>query len=320
MKRLPGKREIRVGVSSCLLGEAVRYDGGHKKDAFVTGALARFVTLVPVCPEVELGMGTPREPVRLVRIGGGVRMIGHLSGIDHTEAMRRWAERRVRRLEAESLSGFVLKKSSPSCGMERVEVHTRGAAARNGRGLFARALMERMPLLPVEEEGRLRDPRLRENFIQRIFAYRRLQALFASRWTAGHLVRFHGAEELLLLAHDPAACRALGRLVAGARSRPRAEVARRYGEKYTRALAKLSAPGTHASVLRLMAGHLENLLPAEGERKLRQSIADFRRGLVPLLVPLALLRHHARRHRVSYLLGQAYLEPHPMEMMLRTHV
>jgi uncharacterized protein YbgA (DUF1722 family)/uncharacterized protein YbbK (DUF523 family) len=320
MKRLPGKSEIRLGVSSCLLGNAVRYDGGHEKDAFVTGALSRFVTFVPACPEVEVGMGTPRETVRLVRLGGGVRMIGHRSGTDHTDAMRRWAEGRVRQLEAEDLCGWVLKKDSPSCGMEQVKVHSKGAGTRNGRGLFAQALMERMPILPVEEEGRLDDPRLRENFIERVFAYWRLKDLLAARWTVGDLVRFHTAEKLLLLAHDPAAYRALGRLVAAAKAQPRAEVARGYGEGTMRALAKLATPGKHANVLQHMAGHLEDLIAAEEKRELHEAIGDFRRGLVPLVVPLTLLRHHVRRHRVSYLQGQTYLEPDPRELMLRNHV
>ncbi len=320
MKRLPGKSEIRLGVSSCLLGRNVRYDGGHKKDAFVAGPLSRFVTLVPVCPEVEVGMGTPREPVRLVRIGDGVHMVGQRSATDHTDAMRRWAEGRVRQLEAEDLCGWVLKKDSPSCGMERVEVHSKGAPVRTGRGLFARALMERMPLLPVEEEGRLDHPRLRENFIERVFAYRRLKDLLAARWTVGDLVRFHSAEKLLLLAHDPAAYRALGRLVAAAEAQPRAEVARGYGEAYMRALAKLATPAKHANVLQHMAGCLKDLLPAEERRELHQAIGDFRRGLVPLVVPLTLLRHHVRRHRVPYLQGQTYLEPDHRELMLRNHV
>ncbi len=319
MKGLAGQTEIRIGVSACLLGRKVRYDGGHKEDAFVTGVLARFVTLVAVCPEVEVGMGTPREPVRLLRIGGEVRMIGHPSETDHTEAMRRWAEARVRELEAEDLSGFVLKKDSPSCGMERVEVHSEGAGARNGRGLFARALAERMPLLPAEEEGRLHDPRLRENFIERVFAYRRLEGLLAARWTVGDLVRFHAAEKLLLLAHDPAASRALGRLVAAAKGRPRAEVARGYREAYLRALAKLATPGKHANVLQHVAGYFEDLLPAKEKRELHQAIGDFRRGLASLVVPLTLLRHQARRHRVSSLEGQSYLWPHPKELMLRNH-
>ncbi len=170
--------QIRIGVASCLLGNEVRYDGGHKRDTFIVGPLARLVTLVPVCPEVEIGLGTPREPVRLVRIGRSVHLLGARSQKDHTEAMVRWAARRVAELERLDLSGYVFKKNSPSCGMERVPVHgARGAAARNGRGLFAAALIERMPLLPVEEEGRLCDPRLRENFIERVFAYRRLKDL-----------------------------------------------------------------------------------------------------------------------------------------------
>ncbi len=320
MKRLPAKSEIRIGVSACLLGSRVRHDGGHKKDAFVTGALSRFVTFVSVCPEVEVGMGTPRESVRLVRLGGEVRMVAPASGTDHTDAMRRWAGGRARELEGEDLCGFVLKKDSPSCGMERVEVHSKGAAAPSGRGLFARALMERMPLLPVEEEGRLDDPRLRENFVERVFAYRRLKSLLARRRRVGDLARFHAAEKLLLLAHDPAACGALGRLAAAARGRPRAEVAGGYGERYMRALAKLATPGRHAKVLRLMAGYLEDLLPAEERQELHQAIADFRRGLLPLVVPLTLLGHHVRRHRVSSLQGQTYLEPHRKELMLRNHV
>jgi len=315
-----GQGEIRVGVSTCLLGQHVRYDGGHKKDAFVTGPLARFVAFVPVCPEVELGMGTPRESVRLVRLGDGVRMVGHRSGTDHTDAMRRWAEGRVRELEGEDLCGYVLKKDSPSCGMERVKVYAKGPAARTGRGLFAEALLERMPLLPVEEEGRLNDPRLRENFIERVFAYRRLKDLLGSRWTVGDLVRFHTAEKLLVLAHDPAAYRALGPLVAAARGRPRAEVSREYGEAFMRGLAKLATPGKHANVLQHMAGYFKDLLPPEEKRELHEATADFRRGLVPLVVPLTLFGHHVRRHGVAWLQGQTYLEPHPKELMLRNHV
>ncbi|HZY02547.1 MAG TPA: DUF523 and DUF1722 domain-containing protein [Anaeromyxobacteraceae bacterium] len=320
MKRPPGPGEIRIGVSTCLLGRKVRYDGGHKKDAFVTGPLARFVAFVPVCPEVEVGMGTPRESVRLVRLGGEVRMVGHRSGTDHTDAMRRWSEARVRELEAEDLCGYVLKKDSPSCGMERVKVYAGGAATRTGRGRFAEALMQRMPLLPVEEEGRLNDPRLRENFIERVFAYRRLKDLFAARWTTGDLVRFHTAEKLLLLAHDPAAYRALGRLVAGAKGQPHAEVAGAYGAGFMRGLSKLATPGKHANVLQHMAGYLKDLLPPEEKRELHEAIADYRSGLLPLVVPITLVGHHVRRRRVEYLLGQTYLQPHPKELMLRNHV
>lgn len=277
MRRRPGKREIRIGVSACLLGQEVRYDGGHRLNRFVAGTLARFATLVPVCPEVEVGMGTPREPVRLVRIGGEVRMVGRSSGTDHTEVMRRWAEARARELEAEDLCGFVLKKDSPSCGVERVEVHARGAVSRNGRGLFARALLQRLPLLPVEEEGRLGDPRARRSFVERVRGYRRLRDLFAARWTLADLVRFHAAQELLLRSRDPAAWRKLGRLVATARTRPRAEVAHRYRETYLRAVAMLATTGRHAGALRRAARSLEARLQPEERRERRTRAAPLSR-------------------------------------------
>ncbi len=180
--------------------------------------------------------------------------------------------------------------------------------------------MDRFPLVPVEDDGRLHDAGLRENFIERVFAYRRLKDLLGPRWTVGDLVRFHTAEKLLLLAHDPASYRSLGRLVAAAKGRPRAEVAAGYGEGFMRALARLATPGRHANVLQHMAGYLKGLLPAEERRELQEAIADFRRGLTPLVVPLTLLGHHVRRHRVAYLQGQTYLQPHPKELMLRNHV
>ncbi len=180
----PARGEIRVGVSSCLLGNPVRWDGGHRRDDFVAGALSRLVTLVPVCPEVELGMGTPRPPIRLVRANGETRLVEPVRNVDHTGAMRAWAERRLAELEREELSGFVLKEGSPSCGLERVEVWSGrpGAPpARDGSGLFAEALRARWPLLPVEEEGRLREPARREAFVERLFAHWRLQRLRAGR-------------------------------------------------------------------------------------------------------------------------------------------
>jgi uncharacterized protein YbgA (DUF1722 family)/uncharacterized protein YbbK (DUF523 family) len=317
----PPRGEIRIGVSSCLLGQNVRYDGGHKKDSFVTGPLADFVTFVPVCPEVEVGMAVPRPPIRLVRIGGEVRLLEPRSGLDHTAAMRRWAEARVDELERLDLGGYVLKKDSPSCGMERVKVYSeKGPGARDGVGLFAAALLDRLPLLPVEEEGRLNDPPLRENFVERVFAYGRLRSLFAGRWTVGDLVRFHTAEKLLLLAHEPGAYRALGRLVARAKQLPRAEVARRYGEGYMRALQALATKGRNANVLQHMAGYFKDRLPPAEKAELQQAIADYRHGLVPLVVPLTLVRHLVRRLGAPYLEGQAYLEPHPKELMLRNHV
>jgi len=167
---------VRIGISACLLGEEVRFDGGHKRDSFLTEILGPHVQWVPVCPEVEVGMGTPREPVRLFRSGSELRMVTVHTGHDYTEAMNRWAEERVRQLDREDLCGYVLKKDSPSCGMEGVKVYGRSdVPERAGRGLFAQVLMTHMPWLPVEEEARLTDPRLRENFLERIFALRWLK-------------------------------------------------------------------------------------------------------------------------------------------------
>jgi uncharacterized protein YbgA (DUF1722 family)/uncharacterized protein YbbK (DUF523 family) len=315
----PAAQEIRVGISSCLLGEKVRHDGGHKQDPFAKDLLARFVTFVPVCPEVEVGMGIPRETIRLERREGAVRLVAPKSGTDHTHAMRAWSEVRVRELEALDLSGYLLKKDSPSCGMERVRVYGGKVATRDGRGAFASALMERLPLLPVEEEGRLHDLPLRENFVERVFAYRRVKELFGRRWTVGDLVRFHAEEKLLVLAHEPAAYARLGRLVAQAKALPRAEVAQRYAGLHAAALAKLATRGRHTNVLQHMAGSFKERATPEDRRELAEAIDDYRRGLVPLVVPVTLVKHHVRRLGVEYLAAQRYLEPHPKELMLRNH-
>jgi uncharacterized protein YbgA (DUF1722 family)/uncharacterized protein YbbK (DUF523 family) len=312
---------IRIGISSCLLGEEVRFDGGHKRDRFLTDVFAPFVEFVPVCPEVELGMGIPRESVRLVRANGEVRMVGNRSGTDHTDAMRRWAERRARRLEREELCGYVLKKDSPSCGMERVRLYPeQGPATREGRGIFAEALLAAAPLLPVEEEGRLNDPVLRENWIERVFAYRRLRSLFAARWTQGDLVAFHTAHKLQLMAHAPQDYAALGRLVAEGRRHAREALRERYERGFMRALAKRATPRRQVNAMHHMLGHFRAQLDAAGKRELLALIEDYRQGLVPLVVPLTLVRHYVRRFDVDYLRGQHYLEPHPKELMLRNHV
>jgi uncharacterized protein YbgA (DUF1722 family)/uncharacterized protein YbbK (DUF523 family) len=317
----PAERPIRVGVSSCLLGENVRFDGGHKKDAFVVATLGRYVEFVPVCPEVEIGLGTPRESIRLERRQGAVHLVAPKSGRDFTDAMRAYAERRVKRLEAEQLSGYVLKKGSPSCGFERVRVYDgNGVPARDGRGLFAQELLARFPCLPVEEEGRLQDPRLRESFITRVFAYHRVRGFFSGRWTLGGLVAFHTAHKLLLMAHSPEGYRSLGRLVAGARALGRAELRERYEAGLMAALAKGATSRRHVNVLQHMLGYFSDRLEADERRELLGLVEDYRRGLLPLIVPLTLVRHHVRRFAVSYLAGQVYLEPHPKELMLLNHV
>jgi len=317
----PAGPSIRIGISSCLLGEKVRYDGGHKRDAYLVETFGRFVEWVPVCPEVEMGLGTPRETLRLVRIGEEVRMVMPRTGADHTDAMRSYAERRLNELAQEDLCGYVLKKGSPSCGMERVRVFDgQGLPAKSGRGLFAEALLQRFPNLPVEEEGRLYDPRLRENFIERVFAYHRLRTLFAGRWKLGELVAFYTSHKLLLMAHSPRAYAALGHLVAGGKALPRPELRLRYEEGFMQALAEMATTRRQTNVLQHMVGYLRPHLDEASRRELHSLLEDYRHGLIPLIVPLMLIRHYVRRFEIPYLCGQVYLEPHPKELMLRNHV
>jgi len=313
--------EIKIGISSCLLGEAVRYDGGHRKDAYVTGALSQHVTWVSVCPEMELGLGAPRETLRLVGRADAPRLVTNDSGIDLTEAMDTYARARVGALAAESLSGYILKRASPSCGMERVKVYTEaGMPARSGRGLFAQRLMEAYPLLPVEEDGRLSDARLRDNFITRVFAYRRLRALVESGARAKDVVAFHTAHKLLLLAHSPVDYARLGRFVGDLARHPRAAWLARYSERFMQALAVMATPRKHVNVLQHIMGFFKERLSAEEKRELQGLIGDFARGFVPLIVPITLVRHHVARLRISYVAEQIYLSPHPKELMLRNHV
>ncbi|MCA1559308.1 MAG: DUF523 and DUF1722 domain-containing protein [Acidobacteria bacterium] len=331
------ERPLRVGISACLLGDEVRFDGGHKRDRFLTDILGRYVEWIRVCPEVELGLGTPRETLRLVQDARGVRMITTGTGVDHTDGMNAFSLRRVEELADQNLCGYVLKKDSPSCGMERVKVYRNGdrhlflgnglknvavpiSAERSGRGFFAEVLLRRLPTLPVEEEGRLSDPRLRENFIERIFAYRRLKELLNGRPTTGDLVRFHTAHKMSLLSHSTTAYQQLGRLVARASDVPAKALHDQYEASFMKALALIATPRRHTNVLMHIAGHLKKLLDPASKRELLECIDEYRRELVPLIVPLTLLRHYVRLHDVEYLANQTYLEPHPRELMLRNHV
>jgi uncharacterized protein YbgA (DUF1722 family)/uncharacterized protein YbbK (DUF523 family) len=312
---------IRIGVSACLLGAKVRYDGQHKLHQWITGTLGQFVTFVPVCPEVDIGLGTPREAIRIERDGQRDRLVAPKSGADHTAAMEDYARAKCEGLTAMDLSGYILKKDSPSCGMERVRVYEgSGMAQRTGRGFFAKELLARFPILPVEEEGRLNDPWLRENFLERVFSYRRIRDFFAGEWTLGDLVTFHTREKLLLLAHEPRGYTALGRLVASAKGRPRTVLASEYEMQSMTSLSKIATVKKHCNVLQHMAGYFKREGTGADRQELEGVIEDYRAGLVPLVVPLTLIRHFVRRYGAPYLAGQTYLEPSPKELMLRNHV
>jgi uncharacterized protein YbgA (DUF1722 family)/uncharacterized protein YbbK (DUF523 family) len=274
-----------------------------------------------VCPEVELGLGVPRPTLRLERRAGDVRMVVTDRGEDLTERMRTWAVGAAERVAAAELDGYVLKKSSPSCGMERVKIYDEnGSPAAVGRGLFAAALIERLPLLPVEEEGRLRDARLREHFVARVFAHARVRNFFAGDWGPRELVEFHTAEKMLVRVHDPLLALELGRLVAGAGELDRAELAARYAELHARALARPATPGRHQDVLEHLAGHVKDEVSSDDRAELQVAIEEYRAGVVPLAVPLALLRRHIRATSAEWAAAQVYLEPAPRELGLRSRL
>jgi uncharacterized protein YbbK (DUF523 family)/uncharacterized protein YbgA (DUF1722 family) len=311
--------EILIGLSACLLGEQVRYDGGHKRNAFLLAELAPHVRFVPVCPEVGIGLGVPRESIRLVQRGDGVRLLGS-AGADHTDAMRRWADTVIGELRERDLSGFVLKKGSPSCGLERVRVWDEGLkrASRPTRGVFAQALVEAMPSLAIEEEGRLNDPGLREHFVDRVFGHARVRDFFAGRWTAEGLIRFHSAEKAAVLAHDAETARRLGRLVAGQSRLQPEQLARSYRALHGAAFEKPATPGRQANALMHLAGHLKGGLGSCDRQELREAIDDYRIGLVPVAVPLALLSRHLRAAGTDWARSQTYLRPYPKQLGLRS--
>lgn len=306
----------RIGVSACLLGTQVRFDGGHARNVFVADALGPLVEWVPVCPEVEAGLGTPRETIRLVEIDGIRRARTTRSGHDVTDALQKAADTRVEVLATANLSGFVLKKDSPSCGLERVRVyHPQGGHTRAGRGLFAEALLARLPLLPVEEEGRLEDPVLRDQFLTRVFAYQRLTTLFRGAWSVGTLVRFHSGQKLALMAHSPDGYRELGRVVAAAAAQPRAELADGYMRRFMEIVGVAPTPGRHVNVLQHAVGYFTRELDSGDRHEIHQAIDDYVTGCIPLVVPRALCHHHARRHGRQWLLDQSYFQPYPKALM-----
>jgi uncharacterized protein YbgA (DUF1722 family)/uncharacterized protein YbbK (DUF523 family) len=311
----------RIGISACLLGQKVRYDGGDKRDRFLTDTFGLHVDWVPVCPELEVGMGVPREAVRLVGSVADSRMIAERSGKDWTGAMRRYASERARALKELELSGYIFKKDSPSCGMERVRVYNQdGIPSRAGRGLFSSAIMSELPLLPVEEEGRLNDPMLRENFVERIFAYHRWQGCAQQRKSVRSLVDFHTRHKLLILAHSEPHYRKLGQIVAQAKQFPIAAAYEQYSRLFMEGLARHATAKKHGNVLEHMMGYFSKELSREERQELLELINDFRRRLIPLVVPLTLFHHYVKKYQVSYLENQIYLQPSPKELMLRNHV
>jgi uncharacterized protein YbgA (DUF1722 family)/uncharacterized protein YbbK (DUF523 family) len=313
--------QIRLGISACLLGQNVRYDGGHKLDRYLTDTLGQYVEYVPVCPEVECGLGAPREAMRLVGDPESPRLVTVRTQQDFTERMLTWAKKRVEELEKEGLCGFIFKSDSPSSGMERVKVYNeKGVPQKSGKGMFARAFMEHFPLVPAEEEGRLHDPKLRENFIESIFALRRWRDVVQEKNNLGNLVAFHTQHKLLALSHSEKHYRTMGKLVAEGKRLSLNELYQKYGTLLMEALQLRTTVKKNANVLEHMMGYFKEQLSRDEKQELLEILDEYRKGYIPLVVPITLINHYVRKYRDDYLRQQVYLNPHPIALQLRNHV
>ena len=313
--------KIKVGVSSCLLGEKVRWDGNHKQDSVVKNQLGRIFEWVPTCPEVEIGMGIPRESVQLTGSSKAPRMVGTTTATDWTQRMNRYSKKRSAELVRMNVCGHIFKSKSPSCGIARIKViSNNGKTQSRGRGLFADSFMQQYPLMPIEDEDKLHNTRVRENFITRVFAYHRLMQLLKGRLSRKALVEFHNTHKYLLMAHSCKHETALTKLVANAQQFSPSELKRRYAEEFMQALTFKTTVKKNAVVLNHMLSILEKSLSEAEKRKLFEAIEDYRNGSALLKKAITLIKHHVRKHKIDYLSDQIYLNPHPKELMLRNRV
>ncbi|HQI74007.1 MAG TPA: DUF523 and DUF1722 domain-containing protein [Smithella sp.] len=313
--------KIRLGISSCLLGNNVRYDGGHKLDRFLTDTLGKYVDYVPVCPEVECGLSIPRPSMRLEGNSEAPRLIVTSTREDLTERMKTWAKKRIADLEKEDLCGFIFKSDSPSSGMERVKIYNeKSMPVKNGVGIFAKIFMEHFPLLPVEDEGRLHDPGLRENFIERIFALKRWRETLKAKNFKKSLIDFHTKHKLLILAHSTKHYQMMGKLVAAQKNFSAKDIQKQYQDLLLEALKNKATPAKHVNVLQHMMGYFKEQLSGDEKKELLELIHAYRDGYIPLIVPVTLISHYVRKYDEPYLKEQAYLNPHPSELQLRNHV
>ena len=311
---------IKIGISACLLGQEVRYNGGHAHDRFITGTLGQYVEFVPVCPEVECGLGVPRPTMHLKGEVAKPRLVVTKTGEDRTEQMVSWAEKRLDALSDEDLCGFIFKKNSPSSGMARVKVfNEKGQPVKKGRGIFAGMFMDHFPLIPVEEDGRLNDPKLREQFIEQIFAMKRWRDTLSKGRTRGNLVDFHTRNKMLLRSHSEKLYRLMGKLVASPKSVATIELYREYETLLMGALRLMATVAKHTNVMMHMLGYFKKELSSEEKQEMLDLIESYRKGHVPLIVPLTLFSHYVRKYDQRYLQQQTYLNPHPTALKLRNH-
>jgi uncharacterized protein YbgA (DUF1722 family)/uncharacterized protein YbbK (DUF523 family) len=313
--------KIKLGIAKCLLGHKVRYDGSQKLDRFLRDTLGKYIEWVPVCPEVETGMPIPREAVRLVGEVDAPRLVGRKTGEDWTDRMQEWGSERLKQLEQEDICGYVFKYGSPSSGMTRVKVYGKSGMPRlEGSGMWARMVMDRFPHLPFEDDGRLHDPRLRENFISRVFTLKRWRETMADGYTAGKLVDFHTRHKMLIMSHNEVIYRAMGKLVAHAGTENTKDIFSTYFEMLFKALSYKHTVKKNVNVLSHAVGYFKNDLTSSEKSELIEIIEQYKTGLIPLIVPMTMINHYVRKYGKEYLEKQYYLHPYPAELMLRNHV
>ncbi|MEH6584359.1 MAG: DUF523 and DUF1722 domain-containing protein [Halioglobus sp.] len=308
---------LLIGISSCLLGERVRFDSGHKNHSYITETLSDYFEFKPFCPEVAIGLGIPREPIRLVvnEPGGLVHCVGTKNpDKDVTEPLKSIAREQFEWIAG--LDGYIFKRDSPSCGMERVKVYTNAMPKRSGVGIYTAEILREFPHLPVEEEGRLGDAGLRENFIKRVFLYRRWCQLQSSRPTRNDLVSFHARHKLIYMSHNQEKTRELGRMVAAIGDTSIESFCEQYIEAVTELLRNPADRKNHANVLKHIQGYLKRDLESDDRQELEETIEQYRKGYLPLIVPVTLLRHYFRKHSDDYINQSWYMRPHPRELML----
>ena len=314
--------KLKIGVSSCLLGEEVRWNGDHKKDRYIRDVLGNYFEYVSICPEVDVGMGTPRETVALYGTLENQKIIGKKSQTDWTMKMKQYTNDRIFKLSKENLCGYIFKSKSPTCGIGKVPIYSEFGSnkIKHGHGMFARSFLKAFPMIPIEDEGRLHDPKIRENFIVRVFCSHRLQLLMKKSFSIGSLLKFHTRHKFLILSHNRKKYDEMGQLVASAKNIKQEELKARYSKLFAEALTYISTPKKNTDVLLHMIGFLKQMLTKEEKMDILSVIEDYRKEILPLVVPVTLIYHQVKKYKIKYLLDQVYLNPHPKELMLRNHV
>ncbi|WP_426234369.1 YbgA family protein [Pseudomonas sp. TWP3-2] len=311
----------KIAISACLMGAEVRFNGGHKESRLCSRTLTEYFDFAPVCPEVAIGLGTPREPIRLIGDPQNPQAVGTVDReINVTQPLADYGQKMA--AELNDICGYIFMQQSPSCGLERVKVyHTNGAPVNGGgRGIYAQAFCAQHPDLPVEEAGRLNDPVLRENFITRVVAYSDWQQVLMQGLTRRALIEFHSRYKYLLMANNPLQYKALGKLLGNMALSDPQELGPRYFSELMAALKKCATRGTHSNVLQHISGYLKQAISAEDKEEVQHVIGQYRLGIVPLVVPLTLLKHHFRQHPDPYIAQQVYLQPHPENLSLRNAI